>query len=323
MAVYNPSGANNVHIDEVLTNISIGYPNTGLVGEVLFPAVPVRKQSDKYYVFGKEGWLPEDDVRAPGTEANEVEGLSLSTDTYYANEHSLQIPVTDEERENSDSPMRPDADATELVTGKIWIGRELVQRDLVTTAANYATGHTATLSGTAQWNDYANSDPIGDIKTARRAINAAIFMDPNLAVIPYQVMSVLEDHTDFIERIKYSGTAVVTEQLVATLLGLPRVIVPGAGVASGNPAAPSLGYLWGKDVVLAWVPPRPGHKIPAFGYEFVWGYGGNRPQVVDRWREEKRKSDLVRVSRRYDMKFTTVDSNGKATAGYLLKNVVA
>src|SRR4051812_29576078 len=126
MAVYNPTGGGNVHIDQVLTNISLGWPNNGLVGENLFPTGPVRKQSDKYYIFGREAWLPEtSDYRAPGAEANEIPGLQLSLDTYYAREHSLQIPVTDEERENSDSPLSPDRDGTELVTSKIMLGREL------------------------------------------------------------------------------------------------------------------------------------------------------------------------------------------------------
>jgi hypothetical protein len=324
MAVYSPSGFANVHIDEVLTNISLGYPNNGLVGDRLFPSVPVAKQSNKYPVFGREGWLPEDDVRAPGTEANEIPGLSLSLDTYFANEHSLQIAVTDEERENADSPLRPDADGTEMVTSKVLIGRELVIKNLVTTASNYASGLSTTLSGTSQWSDYVNSNPIADIKTARRALNAQIFMDPNTAVIPYQVMSILEDHPDFIERIKYSERAIITPEIISAMFGIPNIIVPGSGINTANPGqAASLGYLWGKDVVLAWVPPRAGQKIPAFGYEFVWGYGGGRAQVVDRWREEKRKCDVIRVSRRYDLKFIAVDGSGKALAGYIIKNAVA
>jgi len=52
MAVYSPTGSGNVHIDQVLTQISIGYQNLGAVGDVLFPSVKVNKQSDKYYVFG-------------------------------------------------------------------------------------------------------------------------------------------------------------------------------------------------------------------------------------------------------------------------------
>ncbi len=195
------------------TRLGLAYPATGLVGEQLFPVVPVRKQSDKYYVFGREAWLPEtSDYRAPGTEANEIPGFQLSLDTYFAQEHSLQIAVTDEERENTDSPMSPDRDGTELVTSKILLGRELAMYREVTDATKYASGLSVTLSGTTQWNDYVNSDPISNIKTAKRAVHAKVFFEPNVAVIPYQVMSVLEDHPDLIERIKYSERAILSEE---------------------------------------------------------------------------------------------------------------
>lgn len=333
MAVYQPTGTGNVHVDAVLTQISLDWPNNGMVGNELFPTVLVRKQSDKYRVFGREAWLPEtSDYRAPGSEANEIPGRKLSLDTYYAQEHSLQIAVTDEERENTDSPLSPDRDGTELVTAKILLGRELAMKNMVTNAANYATGMTVTLSGTAQWNDYVNSDPIANIRTGYRAIHAKVFFEPNVAVIPYQVMSVLEDHPDIIERIKYSERAILTQEIVASVLGLQRVIVPGAGYGTGPVGAAgnalSLGYLWGKDVLLAWVPQRAGMNIPAFAYEFVWAYGG-QAQVTDRWREEKRKSDLIRVSRRYDLKMVGVEINpgsgdfGKSVTGYLIKNAIA
>ncbi len=55
MPAYNPSGGGNVHVDRVLTDISIAWPNDGLVGENLFPVVTVQKQTDKYYIFGREG----------------------------------------------------------------------------------------------------------------------------------------------------------------------------------------------------------------------------------------------------------------------------
>jgi hypothetical protein len=54
-------------------------------------------------------------------------------------------------------------------------------------------------------------------------------------------------------------------------------------------------------------------KIPAFGYEFVWN-----GQVVDRWRENPRKSDIIRVSRSYDHKMTALDASDKQIAGYLI-----
>jgi hypothetical protein len=328
--VYSPTGSGNVHIDQILTQISVAWPNNALVGENLFPTVPVRKQSDKYYVFGREGWLVENDVRAPGTEANEIPGLALSTDTYYAQEHSLQIPVTDEERWNADSPLAPDRDGAELVTSKVMLGREKAMRDLVTTTTNYASGSSTTLSGTAQWSDYVNSDPISDLRTGKLAVHSRIFTEPTVGILPYQVMTKLEDHPDFIERIKYSERGIVSSDLIGAILNLPKIIIPGVGINTANAGAtPSLGYLWAKDVVMAYVPARPGLKVPAFAYEYGWsGNPGGQLQYVDRWREEKRKSDLVRVCRYYDLKLVAQgdpgsSDAGKAIAGYLIKNAVA
>jgi hypothetical protein len=322
MAVYAPTGSGNVHVDQVLTNISVAWPNNGFVGEALFPSVTVRKQSDKYYVFGRETWSPDDDIRAPGTVANEIPGLKVSLDTYYAQEHSLQIPVTDEERRNVDNPMSPDRDATELVTQKIMLGREIAIKTLVTTTSNYASGNSVTLAGTTQFSDYVNSDPIGVFRTAISTIHSKIFVEPNVAVIPYQVWTILQDHPDLIERIKYSERAIVRGELLASLIGIERIIVPGVGyntAAQGQTV--SLGYLWGKDIVLAYVPPRAGLRVPAAFYEFTW-----MGQVVDRWREEPRKSDLIRCSRSYDLKIVAQGEGadaGKSVAAYLIKAAVA
>jgi len=323
MGVYDPRGGGNVHIDRVLTNISLGYPNNGMVGDVLFPAVRVRKQSDLYYEFGQEHWLPEDDYRAPATPAIEIPGLTVSTNPYFAKEYALAIPVADEERENADSPLDPDKDGTELVTNKLMLRREQRIQTLVQTAANYNASHTVTLSGTSQWSDYVNSDPIGIVKTGIRQIHSALFMEPTVGIFPYEVMTQLEDHPDFIERIKYSQLGILTAELIAALFGLPKIVVPGIGYDSGVPGGTqTLGYLWGKDVVLAWVS-APGMKKPNFGYEFNWRYPNGKVQRVDRWREEARGADLIRVRRRYDLKLIAVDGSGLSIAGYLIKAAVA
>lgn len=324
MAVYDPRGGGNVHIDVALSNISLGFPNNGFVGPVLFPTVRVKKQSDKFYQFGYEAWTvdPVVDFRAPGTEAEEIGGIKVSLDSYFAQEHALQVAVTDEERENADSPLSPDADGVALVTSKLMLNRELAIKSMATTAANYVAANTVTLSGTAQWNDYVNSNPISDIRAGFRLIHSKLFLEPNLAIIPYQVMTQLEDHPDFIERIKYSERGVLTPEIIASILGIARVIVPGVGYNTANAGATvSLTYLWGKDVILAYVPDSPGLKIPAYGYEFVWPIAG-RDQAVERWREQRRKSDIVRISRRYDLKHIATVSN-QVYSGYLIKAAVA
>jgi hypothetical protein len=327
MAVYSPSGSGNVHVDQVLTNISIQWPiNSDFVGPVLFPSLKVRKQSDKYGIFDREMFkLEAHDVRAPGTLANEIPGMTYSLDTYYANEHALQIAVTDEERENADAPLTPDSDGAQLVTQRILLGREKAMKDLATNLANYATNNKVTLSGTTQWNDYVNSTPIADFRTAVRAIHSKIFSPPNTAIIPWLVMSTLEDHPDFIERIKYSERAILTADIIASIIDIPRVIIVGAGYSTAGTGVPvtssNTTYLWGKDVIVAYLPATVGVRQIGFGYEFTWGINGSEA-VVDRWREEPRVSDVIRYRRRYDLKLVGHEGDGLLITAYLIKNAI-
>jgi hypothetical protein len=379
MAIYNPSGSGNVHIDVVLTGISVAWPNEGLVGNVLFPAVPVQKQSDKYYVFaGREGWYPAlDDARAPGTEANEVPGLEVSLDSYYAQEHALQIAVTDEERENADSPLSPDVDGAEMLASRIALGKEYRIYKLVSDNTQYESALTANLASppsgfSGQWDTYTETtpgipdrSPVRDIRKAFRNVHNVSFLTPNQAIIPYLVMSYLEDAPDFIERIKFSERAILTPDLVASLLSLDNVVVPGFGIATNNPGQVlALQYLWQKEVLFAYKPPRPGLKVPAFAYQFTWGFGGGgggglgfgsgafsgqgiddgtgmtgtalNPTddtagtdnmlgggIVDRWREERRASDVIRFRQRYDLKLIGKDASGLSICGFLFTNAIA
>lgn len=329
MPTYAPSGSGSVHVDKVLTNISLGWTNEGLVGERLFPSVPVQKQSDKYYLFGRQSWNVEpDDVRAPGSVANEIPGLFVSTDSYYAQEHSLQTAVTDEEVANADTPLSPYRDATENLTFKMALSKELRIRDLATNTANYATGmFTAYTDGatSGQWNNYADTthDPITEIKTAIRAMHAASFLMPNTVIMSYNVMSYLSEHPAIMERVKYSQLGVLTPALIAEIFDIPNPVIAGAGYNAAAPGgAMDLGYIWSDDVILAYVPPRPGLKTPAFGYQFTWNYN-NRMNTVERWREEHRKSDVTRLSSSYDLKLVGKDeTEDKIIAGYVFKNVL-
>jgi hypothetical protein len=332
LSIYDPAGNNNVHVDQVLSNISVGWPNGELIGDQLLPSVPVSFPTGKYSIFGRESWAlePGTDLRGPGAEAVEIPGRARSFDFYYAAEHALKIGVTDEEYQVADAPLSPEADAVELVTDKILLARELAIKTLVTTAANYPGTLTTTLTTTASgtsWDsgNYATSDPIKNVKDGFRAMHAQTFIRPNLGVFPFQVMSQLEDHPDFIARIQYTTGGAVTQDIMKTLFGFNgKILVPGLGYNSANMGqAASVGYLWGKDVWFGYVPPKAGLNIPAFGYEFVHKYPTTGlTQETTRWREMSRKRNMFQVGRRYDLKLVALDSNGKSVAGYLIKSAV-
>ena len=64
-----------VHVDAALTQVSVAYRNPEYIADAVAPAVPVRKQSDKYFVMDaeREAMRATPDQRAPGAEASEVD----------------------------------------------------------------------------------------------------------------------------------------------------------------------------------------------------------------------------------------------------------
>jgi hypothetical protein len=315
-----------LHIDKVLTQISVDYRNNGLVGDLLFPTVNVDKQSDKYHVMNKDGFTVMDDIRAPGGQTNELPPMALSRDTYFAEEHALKDWVKEEEDENADPGISAMSRAARRVSDTILLNREDAIQTLARTAGNYPAAHTTTLVGTAQWNDYTNSQPVSDLKVARDAIFFDIFETPTIAVLGYDVATKLEDHPRYLDRMKTTALANNNAlEAVGTLAGIPRLVRAAAvknTAALGQ--AQTFAYMWGKDVVVAFVPSSPGRETPAYGYEFNWPYQG-QTMPTDRWYDQDRKSTAVRTTRRYDLKFVAVDAvaTGKSIGGYLIKNAIA
>jgi hypothetical protein len=313
--------------DEVLTGFSVGYQNDQFVGAQLMPTVGVPARSGKYNVMEKVGFTVLDDIRAPKAKANEVPPITYSRDTYFAEEHALVDFISNEEIDESDNQLDPMRDASERLSDTILMNKEFLIVTLATTLTNYASGHSTTLSGTSQWNDYTNSDPIANLKVARDIIHLDTFKFPNVAVLGYDVATKLEDHTKIIDRFKYVEAGMTTFDMIARLVGSPGLTFYKGGAVKNTAnlgQTQTMAYMWGKDVVLAYVNPRPTRKSVSYGYEYNFPIRG-ATQPTERWYDDDHKATKVRVSRRYDLKLFAVDTvaSGKSVAGYLIKTAVA
>lgn len=324
--------ANAVYFDPILTDFSVGYQPAQLVGTELFPLTSVSLPSGKYRVFDRSSWLyPRSTIREPGTVAHEVQGRKWSEDTYFANEHALQAPVTDEERANlganGSNPanaalfagIAPMEDATALVTTQILIELEKTIADKARTTGNYPAGNFTTLSGTSQWSDYSGtSDPVKDIEAAIRQVFSKIYLKPNLMIIPWIVWSYLRNHPKIVDRVK--SFRLSTQDAFQELTGFEgRIVIPESVYNSADNVdlTESPVEIWGKDVVLARVDASNEMNTQTFAKTFYMPYPDGSTRAVDRWREEPRKSDIVRVGMKYD---TKIVSN---SAGYVIKAAVA
>jgi len=321
-----------VYTDPILTGLSVGFEDQTLVGERLFPITRTPLSSGRYRVFDRSAWMVFPDRREPGTVANEIRAGRWSEDNFMVQEHSLQAAVTDEERQNVaaanqiaqaslDADLSPEADATELVTRAIRLRHELEVSTMARNTANYAAGHSVTLAGVNQWSDYSGtSDPFKDISAGLRAIYADTRQRANLMLVPWEVWTYMEHHPKVIARYQYFRIEPDPPEAIRQLTGFDgEVVLADASYnAADNPdATEAMTSFWGKDVIIARVDEREGMRIKTFAKTFVQPYDDGNVRTVDRWREEPRKSDVIRASMKYDAKIV---SNA---AGYIIKAAVA
>jgi hypothetical protein len=75
-----------------------------------------------------------------------------------------------------------------------------------------------------QW-DNAGSTPIEDVTSQIIAFRELTGYAPNTMVIGAYVLQALRNHPEILDRIKYTERGIVTEDLIASLLGVEKILV--------------------------------------------------------------------------------------------------
>ena len=264
----------SVHINRPLINISTAYiqDDANFVFNKVFPILPVDKQSDLYFQYEKDALLRDEaQLRAPGTESAGT-GYGLTTASYNAQVWAIHDDVPDQIIENSDAPLQPLADSTIMVTQKLLLRQENLWVGSFFKSGVWGTDFTPS----ALWSDFAASDPVADVKTGIQTILQNTGRYPNRLTMGFPVFNILTNHPDIVDRIKYGASngnpAVVSEQALAQVFGVERVLVARAvqATANENNATQTYAFILGKNALLSYAPPGPALRTPSAGYCFYW-----------------------------------------------------
>ncbi len=270
---------NQVHVDRPLTNISVAYIQEAkdFIADQVFPLVPVQKQSDRYFVYTKGDWFRDEaQVRAPATESAGG-GYNLdNTPSYYAPVYAFHKDVDEQTRANSDVPLNADRDATQFVTQRMLLRRERQWASQYFTTGIWGnTDQTGVASGPAanqfvQWNA-TGSTPVEDIDTQIYQIKESTGYKPNTLVIGPLVFRTLKNHAEVLDRIKYTQRGIITEDILASVFGVDKVLVASAVYNSAQEgAADAMQFIYGKQALLVYAEKNPGIQKPSGGYIFGW-----------------------------------------------------
>lgn len=305
----------DVHVNQPLTNISVAYIQSAdnFIADKVFPIIPVEKQSDVYYQYAKEDWFRIfAEKRAPGTESAGGGYRVSPAPPYYCDVYAFHKDIDHITRANYDAPLNADTDATKFVTNQALLLRESVfvknyfkdgvwGSDLTGEAYNES-GQSE--SGFAFWND-PKGDPVKEIKKQIIRVAETTGYKPNTLVVSPYVMLELSEHPLIAERVKYTQTASITNQMLAGLFGVERVLEPFAtSVTAPEGDAANYAMMYGKHALLCYTPSSPGLYQPAAGYIFAWKGLAQNPYgvAISKFNLPQIKSERVEIELAFDAK---------------------
>lgn len=296
-----------VHVDKLLTGVSIKYRNNNFIAMEVFPELSVEQDSDKFRVYERNFRLPET-ARANKGLARE-HSFAVSTSTYVLEEHALVDYISDRDKANYDNAdLR--VDTTEELTDKILLRLEKSVASLFTSTS---WSQNVSLSAAQQWSaDTVTSNPIPQMDTAATVVMENSGFTPNIHIVPHRSMVKAKNHTSIIDRIKYTSID-ITPAMLAGLFDAQKLLVPKAVIdTAAEGVASSISPLWGDNVFVGYRAEKPSPLKPSAGYVFR-----GKKSLVKSWREERRASDAIEVGMLYQAKVVA------SLAGYLIKDTEA
>jgi hypothetical protein len=226
-----------------LSAVAIKYRQSNFIADKVMPRVTVDTQEFIYAKDRMSEWITPVETFVGRTGLVNQLSSSKQDPTYLATrDQGLDEPVP-----NRDSQTGPHESAlmraTQRVMSLVELRREQRVAAMAATAGNYT--FSTTLSGTSQWSDKVNSNPLNDLLTYLDMP----FMRPNKIVMGRAVWTQLSQHPKMIEAAFWAGAQAgkVTLQQVAELLEVDEIIV-GSGFYNAAVKGQAIAQtrLWGK-----------------------------------------------------------------------------
>lgn len=285
-------------INPALTAIAMAYrnPDQVLIADQVLPRIPVA-QLFKWTKYALEqGFTIPDTKVGPKSQPNKVDfsGTELTDQVV---DYGLDDVISEAEikafeampRPTTGGPLSPEDLSVMMIMGLIRLDREKRVADLVFNAANYAAANKATLSGTSQWSDAVNSDPVAAIGDA---LDIPV-VRPNKATFGRATWTKLRRHPKVVQACNATnqGAGIVSRQQFADLFELQEVMVGEAFVNTARKGqAANLQRAWGKHALFFYGNQQAAlERQPVFGFTGQFGsqVAGEIPQPMTGLRGSK------------------------------------
>lgn len=306
----------SLHVDAVLSNLSVKYRNAAMIWASLMPVIKVGKRSDKFFKYNKaDSYKLADDKIGPKSLPNEMD-WGVSEDNYSVKDHALGDWLPQEVIDNADNPLQPEIDTNDFLNMLMDIAQEKRVADIIFAAGSYPAGNKVQLAGNDQWGG-STDDPIDDIQTAIEAC----FIRANTLVFGVDTWLKFRKLPEILDACKAVAGATLrggmaSGQEVAQLFEVEQVLVGRSRyITSKEGQTATFARLWGKHCAALYAEKNPGIKSISFGATFM-----------EMLRQTQRDFDTKRGIKGAHYLKVACNSDEKVIAsdcGYLIEDAVA
>ncbi len=305
-------------VDKLLTGISSALVPQGFLCEQILPEITSPQYSGLLGKYGTGHLRIENSVKGGRGKYRQIETRVYSTTGFVIEGHGLEGMVTKEDYANVVDPFDAERDETMGLSTSLWLEKEKALADTLT-STSIITQNT-TLVGTAQFNDYANSDPLGVINAGLNAILDNSGTDENMTLImDKRVKRILRFHPQLLDQLgfKWDRPGGLKDNEFAEAFGVDQVLFGSARYETAKEGqTSSLAAVWGKDIVLAICPPKAAILQKSAGY-LVRPTGGQPRKTYKESNFNPPGSTSILVEDEYDMLISDV------TCAYVIKAATA
>lgn len=298
----------DVHVDSALTTFAQKFlQKGGFVFDKVFTSLPVSKASDKYYTYARDDfWRDQGDVAMLLGDGSTVKrgGYRMSTATYSCDVRAWGKAVPKGVKLNADGGINPEQDAVDYVTQQLMV--RLEAQFMTEFLAGSIWGTTSTLSGTTQWSDYDDSDPVAAIDTAKQTIGDNTGVEANTFLCGSAVDLKLKRHPVIQALYKVTNVDSIDDAMMARVLGVERYLVARAVKATNiEGASAAFARIAAKKALLCYTAPD-GSDGATAGKVFKWdGWGNGDGVAISSYYEEQTRSTIIEGFAALDFKVTS------------------
>jgi len=277
-----------------------------MIGFAALPGLSLPKESAVIPIITREHMLRlSDGKRSRGGDYNRVTA-EFDELSYRCEEYGHEQLVGDDDRSFYASDFDADFQASTGLASMLMRGHEKRVADLLFNTSTW-TGSDLYTDVSTVWST-VSSDIIGDVNAAKLKVSQLTGMACNALILSETAFNYLKSNTAISNSVIYTRypSDAQWRSNIAELLGLDYILIGKSRYNSASEGiAASTSALWSASYAMVARIANPGATLtePCLGRTIIWEPdSGSGPYVVESYRDDKKRGDVIRVRHNVDEK---------------------